>query len=155
GFLLFARQATLFAQAFDLKRQELSGNPFPVARQVVFDAAAYAPGFSVTLGVVAYRTASAGVARQLTWLDRSGRSVGTIGAPDNAGLMDVELSPDGKRVAVSRMVNGDTDVWLYDAARGVPTRFTFDAAVDFRPVWSPDGNRIVFNSDRKGTRNLY
>jgi Tol biopolymer transport system component len=66
----------------------------------------------------------------------------------------VELSPDGKRVAVQRSVNGNTDVWLIDAARGVPTRFTFDATIDSYPLWSPDGSRIVFSSARKGIYNL-
>src|SRR5262249_6587078 len=127
--LLFVQQNTLFAQAFDFERQELSGNPFPVAEQVAFDPTTYAAGVSATSGIVAYRTGSAGVTRQLTWLDRSGKSVGVIGAPDTAGLNDVELSPSGNRVAVARVVNGNTDVWLIDVARGQPTRFTFDAAV--------------------------
>jgi Tol biopolymer transport system component len=153
GFLIFLRQTTLFAQAFDFKRQELSGNPFPMAEQVAFDAA-NKTGVSATSGIVAYRTASAGVARQLTWLDRSGKIVGTIGSPDTAGT-DVELSPDGKRVAVHRTVNGNTDVWLIDAARGVPTRFTFDAGQDIHPVWSADTSRVVFESNRKGYNNLY
>jgi Tol biopolymer transport system component len=152
GFLLFTRQATLFAQAFDFKREELSGNPFPVAEQVAFDAATFAAGFSATSGILAYRTSSA--ARQLTWLDRSGKDLGTIGPPDNAGLTDVELSPDGERVAVYRAVDGNFDVWLIDVARGVPTRFTFDAAKDFFPEWSPDG-RVVFASNRRGVYNLY
>src|SRR5207237_3400444 len=76
GFLLFARQTTLFGQAFDFKRQELSGNPFPVAERVAFDAARKAPGFSAASGIVAYRIGATGGARQLTWLDRSGKSVG-------------------------------------------------------------------------------
>src|SRR5262249_55824076 len=51
GFLLFPRQTTLFAQAFDFKRQELSGNPFPVAEQVAFDAVTNtSAGFSATSG---------------------------------------------------------------------------------------------------------
>ena len=139
---------------FDFKRQELSGNPFPVAEQVALDAVASAPGFSATSGIVAYRTGAVG-SRRLTWLDRSGKSVGVIGAPDTGGLSDVELSPEGKRVAVNRTVNGNPDVWLIDAARGVPTRFTFDAALDGRAVWSPDGSRVVFMSARKGPFNLY
>src|SRR5262249_4897326 len=143
-----------FAQAFDFRRQELSGNPFPVAEQAAFDAASRAPGFSATSGIVAYRTGSAGTARQLTWLDRSGKTVGTIGAPDSAGLTDPEVSPDGKRVAVSRTVNGNADIFI-NAARGVPTRLTFDAAIDARPVWSRDGNRVVFTSNRKSVFNLY
>jgi serine/threonine protein kinase len=155
GFLLFLRQTTLFAQAFDFKRQELSGNPFRVAEQLAFDAGTAAPGFSATSGIVAYRTGSAGVRRQLTWLDRSGKSVGTIGAPDEAGLNNVELSPDGKRVAVNRAVTGNRDIWLIDAARGVPTPFTFDAASDGLPVWSADGSHVVFTSNRRGVFNLY
>src|SRR5262249_32104544 len=156
GFLLFLRQTTLFAQAFDFKRQELSGNPFPVAEQSVSDAQrTYAPGLSAISGIVAYRTGSAGAARQLTWLDRSGKDLGAIGAPDSADLRDVELSPDGKRVAVSRTVNRNEDIWLIDAARGVPTRFNFDAASDQLPVWSPDGSHVVFHSNRKGIFNLY
>src|SRR5207249_5075136 len=114
GFLLFPRQTTLLAQAFDFKRQELSGNPFPVAQQVAFDSTTGAAGFSAALGIVAYRTGSAGAARQLTWLDRSGKSVGSIGGPDPAGLTNVEMSPDEKRVAVFRAANGNTDVWLID-----------------------------------------
>jgi serine/threonine protein kinase len=154
GFLLFLRQTTLFAQTFDLKRQELSGNPFPVAEPVALSPS-NAPGFSVAFGIVAYRSGSADVAEQLTWLDRSGKSLGVIGAPDAAGLADVELSPDGKRVAVSRTVNGNKGVWLVDTARGVPTPFTFDASLDTYPLWSPDGSRIVFASTKKGGLNLY
>ena len=84
GFLLFPRQTTLVAQAFDFKRQELSGNPFPVAEQAAFVVGTLAPGFSATSSIVAYRSGSAGVARQLRWLDRSGKSTGAIGAPDVA-----------------------------------------------------------------------
>jgi Tol biopolymer transport system component len=156
GFLLFARQRTLFAQAFDFKRLEFSGSPFPVAEGAIFDATTRAAGFSATSGIVAYRDGSAHPASQLTWLDRSGKIVGDIGAPDPAALRtDVELSPDGKRVAVTRTVDGNVDVWLIDATRRIPTRFTFEAGADSLPVWSPDGSRLVFASNRKGTWNLY
>ena len=62
GFLFFLRQTSLFAQAFDFKRQELSGNPFPVAKQAAFDAGSFASGFSVTSGNVAYRIGRRGPA---------------------------------------------------------------------------------------------
>jgi serine/threonine protein kinase len=150
GFLLFRRQATLFAQAIDFKRQELSGNPFAVT-----ELGERTTGLSATAGIVAYRTGLGGDARQLTWLDRSGKSLGVVGGRDIALLMDIELAPDGKRVAVSRTVNGSREIWLIDIAGGVPTRFTFDAAADTGAAWSADGNRIVFGSARKGSYNLY
>jgi Tol biopolymer transport system component len=158
GFLLFTRQTTLFAQAFDFKTQELSGNPFPVAEQVATDSVTgigtvLAAGFSATSGVVAYRAGSARGAQQMVWLDRSGKTVGHIGPPD-LGLSVVELSPDGKRVAVNRTVGDNTAVWLIDASRGLPTRFT-DNTYDASPVWAPNGDRVAFASLRKGLMNLY
>lgn len=76
-----------------------------------------------------------------------------MGAPDDNNLFSPSLSPDGHRVAVARTVQGNTDIWLMDGTR--TTRFTFDAAEESRPIWSPDGQRIVFRSTRKGVRDLY
>jgi serine/threonine protein kinase/dipeptidyl aminopeptidase/acylaminoacyl peptidase len=155
GFLLFLRQTTLFAQAFDFNRQALSRSPFPVVERPVFDPGTFSIGFSASSNVVAYRNGASGEVRQLTWIDRSGKSLDTVGAADAAGMRDVEMSPDGKRVAVFRAVNGNTDVWVIEVARGVPTRLTFDALTDSYPVWSSDGSRIFFSSTRKGVFNLY
>ena len=101
---------------------------------------------------MAYRSGGAGQ-RQLVWFDRSGKTLGTLGAPDANGLSTPSLSPDGRRVAVYRTVQGNTDIWLLDATR--TTRFTFDASLDRYRHWSPDGSRIVFDSNRKGHRDLY
>src|SRR3989442_4874603 len=111
GFLFFLRQTSLFAQAFDFKRQELSGNPFPVAEQAAFDAGSFASGFSVTSGIVAYRTGSGGGAQQLTWLDRSGKNVGVIGGPDIAHFKGGGLSPDGKRGGGNGVIDRDQEGW--------------------------------------------
>jgi len=77
---------------------------------------------------------------------------GTVGDPD-ATLAAPRVSPEGRRVAVARTVQGNTDVWLLDGVR--VSRLTFDAAVDRFPVWSPDGARIVFSSNRTGQFDLY
>ena len=47
------------------------------------------------------------------------------------------------------------DIWLLELSRGISSRLTSDPAYDWRPVWSPDGSRVVFASNRKGPMNLY
>ena len=90
--------------------------------------------------------------RVLAWFDRSGKTLGTLGAPD-ANLAGVpSLSPDGRHVALIRRVQNNDDIWVLDGER--MTRFTFDPGADAYPIWSPDGNRIVFDSNRKGHRDL-
>jgi serine/threonine protein kinase/Tol biopolymer transport system component len=148
GYLLFTRQGTLFARRFDAKRGQLTGDPVSVAGDVV--------GLSASeTGMLACRMAGGANRHRLAWFDRAGKEVGTLGAPDPNNLLNPELSPDGRRVAVFRTVQGNTDVWLIDAERGVPSRFTFDPAIDGYPIWSPDGSRVLFSSNRKGTWNLY
>ena len=138
-------------------RGELTGDPVTVADPVAFDAGAFAGAFSVSdAGLAAYRSGSASQ-RQLVWFDRSGKTLGVLGAPDTNNLSVPSLSPDGRRAAVYRTVQGNTDIWLVDATR--TTRFTFDASSDRTPVWSSAGSladsRVVFDSTRKGRRDLY
>jgi Tol biopolymer transport system component len=154
GYLLFRREATLMGQAFDLDKLQLSGDPFPVAEQVGFDLSTFQTYFSVShTGVLVYSAATGGKT-QLTWIDRGGKEIGVVGQPAN--YIRPSLSPDGKRVAVDGSdLQGNRDVWVLDLATGNPTRFTFDPAQDLFAVWSPDGSRIVFGSDREGPRNLY
>ncbi len=153
GWLLFIRAGTLMAQRLDLGRGELTGDPVTVADPVGFDAALNAGGLSVSAtGLMAYQSGGAGQ-RQLVWFDRLGKTLGIMGAPDANNLTGPSLSPDGRRVAVYRTVQGNSDIWLLDATR--TTRVTFDASLDRYPIWSPDGSRIVFDSTRKGHRDLY
>jgi eukaryotic-like serine/threonine-protein kinase len=153
GWLLWVRTGTLVAQRLDVERKALTGDPVTLADPVVFDANSAAGAVSVsTSGLVAYR-AGVGNRRQLTWFDRSGKALGAMGAPDENNLSALRVSPDGRRVAVSRTVQGNADIWILDGTR--TTRFTFDPSVDVFPIWSPDGSRIVFQSNRKGQGDLY
>ncbi len=154
ALLLFVRQGSLMAQPFDAGGLELRGEARPIAERV-------APGlqfgfhaFSVSdNGVLAYRTGSS-AAVQPTWFDRSGKLLGPVGQP---GLvLNVSLSPDGKRIAETRGdPGGGLDIWLRDVARGAASRFTFEPTQERFPVWSPDGSRIAYASDREGVTNLY
>jgi Tol biopolymer transport system component len=156
GHLFFMRRGTLFAQRFDDSRRDVAGDPVPVADSVALDPDYNIGGFSVSeTGMLAYRTAGGANLRRLAWLDRSGKEVGMLGTPDDDSLIDPELSPDGRRLAVERTVQGNKDVWLIDTARGASSRFTFDAEPDYNPIWLPDGSRIAFSSNRKGAFNLY
>jgi Tol biopolymer transport system component len=153
GWLLFVRGGTLLAQRLDLSRRELAGDPVTVANSVASDAVGGAGGVSVSSsGLVAYRSGGTS-RRQLIWFDRSGTQLGTLGAPDTNYLSAPRLSPDGRRAAVWRTVQGNADIWLMDGVR--TTRFTFDEGFDVFPIWSPDGGRIVFDSNRTGHRDLY
>lgn len=106
--------------------------------------------------MLSYQASSKATDTQLVWFDRAGKQIGRLGEPAQYGF--VELSPDGKRVSVSvpdQAADERRDTWIYDVTRGVGTRFTFDPANDGPSIWSPDGSRIVFSSDRKGHFDLY
>ena len=146
GWLLWVRADTLVAQRLDLDRKTLTGDPINVGDSVI-------PGaVSVSAAeLVAYRTGTAGK-QQLTWIDRSGTARGTVGDPDGT-LQHPRVFPGGRRVAVSRALQGNTDIWLLDGARA--SRLTFDPASDSYPMLSPDGTRIAFHSSRSGQYDLY
>jgi Tol biopolymer transport system component len=150
GLLLFVRQATLLAQGFDPIRG-LSGTPSTMAQGIAVDPVVNVAALSTSAaGPIVYRTGLGGGQRQLVWFDRSGKTLGKVGDPDNSGSTNPSLSPDGQLLARNRTVNGNNDVWVLELGRDVLSRFTFDAGTDIFPVWSPDGGRIVFASDRQG-----
>jgi Tol biopolymer transport system component len=156
GYLLFLRDRTLMAQSFDADRLELTGEPFPVAEQVdrLGQGERYAL-FSVSeTGVLVYRSGSSANV-QLIWFDRAGKQLGAVAPTGNYATP--WLSPDEKRVAFGHVEpnGGNSDIWLMELARGTPTRFTFGQRDSITPIWSPDGSRVVFSSDRDGLMNLY
>jgi Tol biopolymer transport system component len=141
----------------DLARGELAGDTVTLADPVGSDPILLKGALSVSsTGRIAYRPASGGSQRQLTWFDRTGKSLGVVGEPDGNELEDPELSPDEHRIALSRTIQNNADVWLIDAARSGLMRLTLGTSDDRLPVWSPDGTRIVFTSHQKeGITNLY
>jgi serine/threonine protein kinase/Tol biopolymer transport system component len=147
GHLLFRRGGTLMAQPFDADRVQLSGEAVPVAENVP---AAGPRGYSAsTTGVLTLRIGSARLDSRLTWFDRSGKPLGTVGP--SAVYWDVAVTPDGKTLAVSeREARTDTThLWVVDLERQVPSRLNPGNERDGAPAVSNDG-RIVFTSGVSG-----
>jgi len=156
GQLYFVRETTLLAQALDDRTLALSGEPVPVAEDVWRNSTtAGLTAFSVAEdGTLAYRRGGRAIG-QLTWLDRQGQRLGTVGPP--AILGGVVLSPDDRRVLVhiTDPVRATGPLFVLDAATGMTTRVTFGAGNQIRGLYSPDGRLIVFSSDSKGAFDLY
>jgi Tol biopolymer transport system component len=147
GHLFFMRQGALVAQPFDANSRTLTGTAQLLLEQVAVNTIGQ-PAVSVSLaGTIAYRT-GARAQRQYVWHDRAGKEIARVATPEVATQNNPELSPDGARLAVQRSVDGNADVWLLDLKRGMFQRLTDDPAIDAFPVWSPDGQRLVFTSNR-------
>ncbi|HYK42718.1 MAG TPA: hypothetical protein VE007_10050 [Thermoanaerobaculia bacterium] len=106
-------------------------------------------------GVLAYEAGGARSISQLVWLDRSGKQLEALGPPGD--YLEPRISGDGRRVAmdIRDLRTGKADIWIYDLTRRVSTRFTSEPPDNVFPVWSPDGSRVVFASNRKGSDDLY
>jgi Tol biopolymer transport system component len=149
GYIVYVLHGTLVAHRFDPDRLELSGDPIPLADHVSENGTRALLSVS-TNGSIAFQPGTGGVTSELLWLDRTGKELGKVGGPDT--YLDLALSPDGSRLAYSlNDTRTDThDIWVRDLARDTASRLTFDPKDDIRPIWSPDGSRIFFSSNRNG-----
>jgi serine/threonine protein kinase len=154
GYLLYVEGDTLLGQTLDTPHLELRGEPFTVAehvgRSTGFNIGASASG----TGMLAYAAAVLQRGR-LTWFDRAGHSLNSVGVEGD--YSDFRLSPNGQTLAASLVdpKAWNPDIWLIDLVRGGPSRFTVGSALSAAPVWSPDGARIVFRTNRNGQTELY
>jgi Tol biopolymer transport system component/predicted Ser/Thr protein kinase len=140
GYLLWMRGATLVAQPFDPVKLKLTGEPRPVADPAGKSAITGRMNAAVSNnGLLLYSTIGS---NQLTWLDRAGKSLGTLGEPNDYVIF--RIAPDGRRVAAAIGNPARADLWLLDVERGVSSRFTFTATAHSDPVWSPDSRIIVY-----------
>jgi len=156
GYLLFAREQSITAQPFDPSRLQLSGEAVSLGEPVALRSGVYGDAtFSVADNGTLVSWSGGEEMTQLTWFDRGGESLGTIGkAGDHLALA---LSPDDKKVAVELIDPAiqTGDIWVIDLTSRIRSRLTFDPAWDFGPFWSPDGTRVVFGSIRGGLQSLY
>lgn len=137
GLIVFVRDGTLLAQPFDPMRMEVAGEPVPISVS-----SGNLGGFSVSdKGDLVYGSLAQGN-RQLDWYDRKGTRIETPWK--GRALNEIELSPDGTRVAAVD-VPSSSSIWVYEFARRSETQIpqvTSSPAV--HPVWSPNGQRLVW-----------
>jgi serine/threonine-protein kinase len=149
--LLFYRDGALVAQRFDLDSVNLLGEPRTVLNAVDYNAPSIQAAFLASAdGRIIVAGVPGSSENKLVWYNRSGEETGTIGPPGEQS--QPRLSPDGTRVLFERPdpVTGNRDVWYTEIARSITSRLTNHVANDWNAMWSPDGKKILFGSDRDG-----
>ncbi len=161
GHVVFLRQGTLMAVPFDLRRLEVTGQAVPVVAGVeqtlnttesFNDTGAGQFSFSAS-GCLVYAPGSidADQENSLVWVDAEGRVQPIVAF--KAPFFSTHLSPDGKRIAYT-LLGMEGHVWVHDIARGTATRLTTDGLAEWA-IWTPDGERLIFDWLESGVPNLY
>jgi Tol biopolymer transport system component len=162
---VYMRTGTLMAVPFDVQSRQVTGAPVALIEGVMQGLNALsgadetgAGQFTVSAsGTLLYATGGIGPIREssMVWVDRTGGAQPLAAVPAGQ-YMSPRLSPDGKKIAVQvrRGASRTTDVWVHDVVRGSPTRLTFDGD-NRRPIWSPDGKRLVYGASTTSANNLY
>ena len=136
----------LWALPFSVEKLEPTGEAFLITADGAIPSVA-------ADGTLAYTKFIAGGPEQLVWRDRTGVRLGTIGSPQER-IGHPVLSPDGRRVAVEGVEDGNKDIWVHEIDRGVKRRLTFHPADEWRPTWSPTGNEITFSLPLEGSDDI-
>jgi Tol biopolymer transport system component len=154
GYILFSRDGNLLAQAFSASSLKLSGEPIVVAQQVDLNVYRRASQFAVSnAGMLLYAPDAGTPLKQLAWFSlEDGSELAKLGEP--ARVSELSLSPDDRRAVAaisdgkSSATTADDALWLYDLLRATSTRMTFASGAFVDPVWSSDGQSIVFSNNR-------
>jgi eukaryotic-like serine/threonine-protein kinase len=148
GRLLFQRENSLVAQSFDPSNGKFSGEPQTLSENVQFDPGLWRMNLSAsTDGMMLYASGTASGTEILTWYDRSGKRLGTVG--EQGEFYDLDLSPDEKKVATTELNTAMATIWIRDLANNLKTRLTFSDGAHLTPLWSPDGKEVAFTSNQQ------
>jgi eukaryotic-like serine/threonine-protein kinase len=144
GYLVFVRDGNLMAQRMDPQTLRLSGEAVPIAEKVQYNSFRWNGGFAFSdTGLLVYQGGGGVPKARLTWFDDTGKNLGGVGEP--ADFLEVAVAPDERRaVATLSSGAGGRELWIYDLARGVGSRFTFSPDGASSPVWSPDGRQVAY-----------
>jgi serine/threonine protein kinase len=150
GYLLYQHNGSLVVQQFDASSRRLRATPVTLRESMALTGFSGGPGFSVSAnGTLAYTTLRLPDAR-LAWFDMAGHQIADVPI-DPAPYVDMEISPDGRRLALVRSVSGSkSEIWIGDLERGVATRFSQEPFSCENPEWSPDGTRIAYSVTDQG-----
>jgi len=154
GHLVYAQGGNLMAVPFDPQRLGVTGAAVPMVEGVLQSSYSGAAQYSIsTTGALVYVPGSLqSTQRRLLWVSRSGAER-PLAIPARA-YRTPQLSPDGRRIAVT-IEEQDSQVWLYDLARETLTRLTFGGSANIGSVWTPDGKRIAFQSNKEGPQSIF
>ncbi len=152
GHVVYIREGVLLAAPFDSARGEITGGSVALVEGIA-GRGRYGHVTISASGSLVYLTGQAlGVGRSLVWVDREGGEQ-ALEAPLR-GYANPSVSPEGTRVALY-ISDDDRDIWIWDVERKTLARSTFDPAIDGTAIWTPDGERLVFRSERDGVSNLF
>jgi Tol biopolymer transport system component len=162
GYLVYLRESTLVAHAFDTRAFRLIGEPIRIADSVGHSANDTIGYFSISqTGSLIYRTGNGAASNQLKWLDRHGTPLADAAGPFTAitepgSYSELTLSRDMHNVVVSSGGAARRDIYVFDfVRRGIMGRLISDPSDNRSPIWSPDGLQVVFSSARDGQEDLY
>jgi Tol biopolymer transport system component len=153
GYLLFVRDRTLYAQAFNPLTLGIEAAPIPISTDVGDTTAQEPSQFSVSeTGVLSTIAATRGVVSEVS---RDGRVLGSIGEP--GPYITMRPSPDGQRVLLLRAETGAPifELWTMDRGRAAPTRWTNNRGNAPFQAWSPDGTKIAYSSNHDGPYDVF
>ncbi len=153
GHLLFVRKGNLVAQPFDLDALKVTGEAQPIVEDVTYNAAAGFADFTVSpngvLAIGAHEQPS-----KLMTFDRAGNIQKIFGAGARRYQI-VNISPDQSKVAADAPGDPGYELFVFDPARDATSQVTVGANTGNFPVWSPDGTKLAFGSNREGVYNIY